>query len=268
MVLGRGAGVRSIEKGQRIGVGWVGETCGRCGFCRDGHDNLCDERRITGIDRIGGFSTVTTVAASQAIVLPDKLMPVEAAPLFCAGVTVYRGMKQAGIEAGQRVAIFGVGGLGHIAVQLARMWRADCWAVDTDPRKLELAGRLGARHTVTIQEAKDAIAAAGGVNVAVVTAASTKAYADAVHCLRKRGTLVVVGLPNDPIRLIADDIATRELRIVGSAVGSREELHELLELAVDGHVRCVTEPMPLDGVNEALGRIRRGEVSGRLVLVP
>ncbi len=267
-VVARGADVRSIEKGERIGVGWVGATCGGCAHCKAGDDNLCDDRRITGIDRPGGYASLATIKATQAVNVPDSLPPAEAAPLFCAGVTVYRGMKKASIEARQHVAVFGVGGLGHIAVQLARMWRAETFAIDVDETKLAFARDHGARHVVLAGAAESELRAAGGVDVAVVTAASGRAYVSALASLRKRGTLVVVGLPNEPLQLVADDIATREIRIVGSAVGSREDLREILDLAARGRIRCVTETTPLANANEALARLRSGDVRGRLVLVP
>jgi propanol-preferring alcohol dehydrogenase len=267
-VLDRGSSVRSIEKGDRVGVGWVGETCGCCEQCVEGNDNLCAWRQVTGIDRQGGWATHVAVHTSQVVRLPDGLDPCEVAPLFCAGVTVYRGMKKARIRAGDRVAIFGVGGLGHLAVQLARMWRAETTAVDPGASRLELARELGARHTVAPEGAAHTLQAAGGTHVAVVTAASTSAYDEALRSLRKGGTLVVIGLPNDTLQFVADDLATREIHLVGSAVGSRQDARELLDLAAGGKIRCEVERLHLDAVGDALQRLREGRVRGRIVLVP
>lgn len=267
-VLDRGASVRSIERGERVGVGWVGETCGRCEQCVEGNDNLCAGRQVTGIDRQGGWASHAAVHASQVVRVPDGLDPCEVAPLFCAGVTVYRGMKKTAIRPGDRVAIFGVGGLGHIAVQLARMWRAETTAIDPSDSRLELARELGARHTLSPDDAAQSLLSVGGAHVAVVTAASTSAYDEAFRSLRKGGTLVVVGLPNKALQFIADDLATREIRLVGSAVGSRADVRELLELAEKGKIRCEVERLPLEAVGDALERLRAGRVRGRIVLEP
>jgi len=268
IVIARGSSVRAVKKGDRVGVGWVGQTCGRCEYCIEGNDNLCLERKITGIDRQGGWAGTVSLSAAQSIRVPDEIDPGEAAPLFCAGVTVYRGMKKASIRSGQRVAVFGVGGLGHIAVQLAKYWRAETSAVDPSAERLDLARELGARHMLHPGGAAKALLAQGGAHVAIVTAASTAAYGEALRSLRKGGTLVIVGLPNDPLKVIADDLATREIRLVGSAVGSREDQRELLQLAAKGKVRCVVERLALDQVGEALERLREGQVRGRIVLEP
>jgi len=267
-VIARGSSVLAVEKGDRVGVGWVGQTCGRCEHCSEGNDNLCLERKVTGVDRQGGWASYAAVNALQAIRVPDEIDPGEAAPLFCAGVTVYRGMKKATIQPGQRVAVFGVGGLGHLGVQLARYWRAETSAIDPSKERLDLAHELGARHLLLPGGAAQALLAQGGAHVAIVTAASAAAYDEALRSLRKGGTLVIVGLPNDPLQVIADDLATREIRLVGSAVGSREDLRELLQLAAKGKVRCVVERLPLDQVGEALDRLRSGQVRGRIVLEP
>lgn len=255
-----GSDVSGIETGQRVGVGWVGSACGQCTYCDEGSDNLCERRLITGIDLAGGYAEKIVMKASQAVRVPDNIDPTAAAPLFCAGITVYRGMKKAAIQSGQRVAVFGVGGLGHIGVQLAKMWEAETTAVDLMPDKLDFARSLGADHVTDLAPRE--------IHVAVVTAASRSAYEAAFHSLRKGGTLVVVGLPNEPLSWLADDIATNEIRIVGSAVGPRAEIYELLHLASTGRVTCKTANLPLDKANEALEQLRRGEVTGRLALVP
>ena len=264
----RGAGVAGLNVGERVGVGWVGWSCGECEFCLEGDDNLCLKRRVTGIDMPGGYATHAILHASQAIRIPATLRPTEAAPLLCAGVTVYRGMRKAAITPGQRVAVFGVGGLGHIAVQLAKLAGATTVAVDLDEEKLALARTLGCDLALAADRATTSILALGGAHVAVVTAASAAAYDAALHSMRKGGTIVVVGLPSEPLGWLADDLATSEVRIVGSAVGSRADLSAILELAASGRVRCVVETVALEEINEAFDRFRRGRVTGRIVVVP
>lgn len=263
-----GASVRELEAGQRVGVGWVGETCGRCEHCEAGDDNLCVERRVTCVDRQGGWSTHALLHASQAVVVPEALDPVEAAPLFCAGVTVFRGMKKAGIRPGQRVAVFGAGGLGHIGVQLARAWGAETIAVDPGDAQRALALELGASQALSPDGAVGEILSGGGAHVAVVTAPAVRAYRQAARSLRKGGTLVVVGLPSEPLQFVADHIATAEIRIVGSAVGSKADQGEILSLAAEGKIRCMTERVTLDEIDGALARLREGSVRGRIVVVP
>jgi alcohol dehydrogenase, propanol-preferring len=267
-VIERGERALRFEPGRHVGVGWVGETCGQCAFCQEGCDNLCDERRITGVDRAGGYADHALIRASQAIPVPDGLTAVEAAPLFCAGVTVYRGLKKAAIAPGKRVAVYGIGGLGHLALQIARAWHAETIAVDTDAGKLELAREMGARHVLAADAAPGEILSGGGADVAVVTAPAKEAYVDATRSLRKGGTIVVIGIPNALLRFNPDDVVTREIRIVGSSVGSRDDIRDVLAMAAAGKIRCVTETLPLDDVNEALSRLREGRVRGRLVLVP
>ncbi len=263
-----GRSVAGWQKGQRVGIAWLRWTCGECEFCLEGDDNLCLQRRITGIDMRGGYASHAILQASQVVRIPQVLRPTDAAPLLCAGVTVYRGMRKSAITPGQRVVVFGVGGLGHIAVQLARLAGATTIAVDLDEEKLSLARALGCDLTLTPENATTEILALGGAHVAVVTAASTKAYDAALGSLRKGGTVVVVGLPSAPLGWLADDLATREVRVVGSAVGSKADLAAILELAASGHVQCVVETAALAEINDVLDRLRSGRVDGRVVIVP
>lgn len=261
-----GSGVTTLAPGDRIGVGWVGASCGRCQYCAEGNDNLCEARRITGIDLPGGYSTHALVKADQAVAIPEQLASVQAAPLLCAGVTVFRGMAKADIRPGHRVAVFGVGGLGHLAVQLACDAGAETTAVDLEEAKLSLALDLGATEALGAADAESAITARGGAHTAVVTAASSAAYDSALASLRRGGAIVVLGLPSEPLAWLADDLATAEARVFGSAVGSRADQSAMLGLAAAGRLRCVVETSSLDDVNLVLDRLRRGDVVGRLVL--
>lgn len=263
-----GANVKHLAVGDRVGVAWLHATCGECGPCREGRENLCRKAVITGVMVDGGYAEYMVARASHALRVPEGLTPEEAAPLFCAGLTVYRALKSAQVGPGQRVGIFGVGGLGHLAVQIARAWGAEVIALDVDAGKLELARTLGATQTLNAANADDikALRKQGGVNVAVVTSAAKAAYDTAFRCLAPGGTLSVVGLPAEPLSFPALALVGIEARIVGSSVGTRDDMRAVLELAAAGKLRCLTETQPLDQVNAVFERMRRGQINGRVVL--
>jgi len=269
-VVETGRSVQDLQIGNRVGVPWIHWTCGECEFCREGNENLCPRQKITGVTVDGGYAELVKAPATHALRIPDSLSAAEAAPLFCAGVTVYRALKGAGIEPGQRLAVFGVGGLGHLAVQFGCALGAEVTAIDLVEEKLELARSLGASYTLNAA-ATDAIKEVrhrGGVHVALVTSASKVAYDAAFYSLRPTGMLLVVGLPADNICFPPIMMAAGEVRIQASAVGTRQDLREVLALAAAGKVRCRVVTRPLSQANEALDQLRRGEVSGRIVLTP
>ena len=267
-VVEKGASVHALGVGDRVGMAWMHASCGACDQCREGLENLCRKFVITGVMVDGGYAQFMRAKASHAIPVPDALGAVEAAPLFCAGVTVYRALKNAGVKSEQRVAVFGIGGLGHLAVQVARAMGAEVLALDVAEEKLELARELGVS---TVLDATDAqsiktVRQSGGVHVAIVTSAAKAAFDAALKCLRPAGTLSVVGVPPEPLTFSALGLVSGEFRVMGSAVGTRDDLRATLELGASGKVRCRTETVPLDGVNVALERMRRGALSGRVVL--
>jgi alcohol dehydrogenase, propanol-preferring len=263
-----GANVKHLTQGDRVGVAWLHATCGECGPCREGRENLCRKAVITGVMVDGGYAEYMVARASHALRVPEGLTAEQAAPLFCAGLTVYRALKSAGVGPGQRVGIFGVGGLGHLAVQIAKAWGADVVALDVDAPKLELARTLGASQTLNAASPDDikSLRKQGGVNVAVVTSAAKAAYDTAFKCLAPGGTLSVVGLPAEPLTFPALGLVGIEARIVGSSVGTREDMRAVLELAAQGKLRCLTETQPLGEVNAVFERMRRGQINGRVVL--
>ena len=267
-VVERGAAVTSIQVGDRVGVPWVQWTCGQCEFCREGNENLCVRQRITGVMVDGGYAEFAKAPASHVVKIPDTLSSEQAAPLLCAGVTVHRALKQAKLGAGQRLAVFGVGGLGHIAVQLGRALGADVTAVDISEEKLALAKSLGATRTLNAATSKvvKEIRGSGGVHVAMVTSAAKSAYDMAFPCVRPTGTLLAVGLPAQDIAFPAIMMAAGEIQIKASSVGTREDLREVLAMGAAGTVHCQVTSRPLAEVQEVLGQLSRGEVSGRVVL--
>src|ERR1700720_1494872 len=266
----KGASVDHLELGDRVGVPWVHWTCGECEFCREGNENLCVKQQITGVTVDGGYAEFVKAPASHALRIPQGLSCVEAAPLFCAGVTVYRAMRQAKVQPGQRLAVFGVGGLGHLAVQIGQGLGAIVTAIDISDEKLALARSLGASTTLNAGTANvvKELRRAGGVHAALVTSAAKAAYDTAFPCVRPTGMLLVVGLPSESLCFPPIQMAALEVRIQASSVGTREDLREELALGAAGKVRCQTATRPLAQVNEVLQQLRSGQVSGRLILVP
>jgi propanol-preferring alcohol dehydrogenase len=263
-----GPGVRELNIGDRAGVPWIYWTCGECEFCRAGNENLCVKQKITGLTVDGGYAEFLKAPASHAVKIPDSVSFAEAAPLFCAGVTVYRALRQAGISVGQRLAIFGIGGLGHIAVQLARAMGAEITAVDVSDEKLALAQSLGAANVLNAATAKvvKELRAKGGVHAAMVSSAAKEAYDMAFACVRPTGTLLAVGLPGKEVCFPAILMAASEIRIQATAVGTRQDLREVLAMAGAGRVRCRTTAHRLAEANDVLEELRGGKISGRAVL--
>jgi propanol-preferring alcohol dehydrogenase len=269
-VVEKGAAVQDLQVGDRVGVPWVHWTCGACEFCRDNNENLCIKQAITGVTVDGGYAEFAKAPASHAMKIPSNLPPKEVAPLFCAGVTVHRALKHAKILAGQRLAVFGIGGLGHIAIQLGRSLGAEVTAIDISDEKLAQAKSLGASHSLNAasSDAVKQLRDAGGVHVAIVTSAAKVAYDMAFYGLRPTGTLLVVGLPAEDISFPAIMMAAREVSIQATAVGTRDDLREVLAMAAAGKVRCQVTSRPLAQANEVLEDLRHGRIAGRVVLTP
>jgi propanol-preferring alcohol dehydrogenase len=267
-VVERGAAAQGVDIGDRVGVPWVQWTCGECEFCREGYENLCAKQRITGVMVDGGYAQYAKAPASHVVRIPEALSSEQAAPLLCAGVTVHRALKQARIHAGQRLAVFGIGGLGHIAVQIGVAAGAEVTAIDVSEEKLALAKSLGASRTLNAASADvvKEVRRSGGVHVALVTSAAKSAYDMAFYCVRPTGTLLAVGLPAKDISFPAILMAAGEIQIKASAVGTRGDLREILAMGAAGTVHCQVTERPLDGVQEILGELERGEISGRVVL--
>ncbi|MBM3735539.1 MAG: zinc-dependent alcohol dehydrogenase [Acidobacteria bacterium] len=256
--------------GDRVGVPWLHWTCGMCEYCTTGRETLCGEQKITGVTVDGGFAEFVKAPASHTARIPDGISLEDAAPLFCAGLTVYKALKSSGIESGQTLAVFGVGGLGHLAVQIAKARGVRVAALDIAEDKLALARECGADLTVDLRtgQARKALRPLGGAHVAIVCSGAKAAYESALTCLRKGGTLVVVGMPAEPISVSAVTLVAGEYRIIASAVGTREDLRELLDLAAAGGIRCRVETAPLSEAGAALERMRNGAITGRVVLTP
>jgi propanol-preferring alcohol dehydrogenase len=265
-----GEGVSGFAIGDRVGVPWLHYTCGECESCLAGRETLCSKQQVTGCTVDGGFAEFLTAKASHTAKLPDNLSFEQAAPLLCAGLTVHNAIKTAGVNAGQKVAIFGIGGLGHLAVQLAKVRGAEVIAVDVADDKLALARECGADATINAaaSQAHKEIkkATGGGAHVVMVTSGSRAAYETALRSLRKGATLSIVGMAPEPVPLSTVAMVSGEYRIVASAVGTREDLREVLQLAAEGKVKCRIEARAFAEVDAVLNEMKEGRLVGRVVL--
>lgn len=265
-VIEKGDAVTNLDVGDRVGIAWTHWTCGECELCKEGHENLCSKQMISGATVDGGYAEFMKAKASHALKVPDVLTSEEAAPLFCAGVTVYHAIKKSGIKPRQRLAVFGIGGLGHLAVQIAKCFGAQVIAIDIADEKLEFAKRLGADVTMNAatEDVVKQLRKLGGAHVAVVTSAAKAAYDQAFYGVRSSGTLMVVGMPAEDLSFPA--IMMREISIMSSATGTREDMREVLDLAAAGRVKCTVETRQLEQVNEVFDDMRAAKITGRVVL--
>jgi alcohol dehydrogenase, propanol-preferring len=255
-----------VAVGARVAIPWLGRACGECELCTAGRENLCARQRNTGYSHDGCFAELAVADARYVVPVPDGVDPVDAAPLTCAGLTTFAALRAAGTRPGDRVAVFGVGGLGHMAVQYARAAGAEAVAVDVVPEKLELAQELGAAHAFEAGEAVRAIRKLGGADRAVVVAATPAAAQAAFGSLKRGGTMALVALPRRGVfELPIVPAVLKGITVVGSIVGTRAQLAEVLALHAAGETRVVTETRPLEEVNEAMADVEAGRVPGRVV---
>jgi alcohol dehydrogenase, propanol-preferring len=266
-----GAGVTERVIGQRVAVPWLGYACGTCDHCLGGWESLCERQVNTGYGRDGGFAEYLVAPAAFAQPVPDGIEPAEAAPLTCAGVTTYKAIKVSGLRPTERAAIFGIGGLGHLALQYVRIFGGDAVGVDVTQEKLQLAKELGATAVVNARETDPvrAVQAMGGVDVAVVLAAAPVVLEQAHASLRRGGRLVLVSLPRDnAMRLPIFETVLKGISVIGSIVGTRQDLAEVFALHAAGRTRVVFEERPLDAVNDAIEDVLAARVDARVVLRP
>lgn len=264
-----GEGVTHVKEGDRVGVPWLYSACGHCEHCLGGWETLCESQQNTGYSVNGGFADYTLADAGYVGRLPDNVDFLEIAPVLCAGVTVYKGLKMTDTRPGQWVVISGIGGLGHMAVQYARAMGLNVAAVDIDDGKLALAERLGAAVTVNAMKTDPAAyikQAIGGAHGALVTAVSPRAFDQAQGMLRRGGTLVLNGLPPGDFPLPIFGTVLNGLTIRGSIVGSRQDLQESLDFAGEGKVKATVATDRLENINDVFQRMIEGRIEGRVVL--
>ena len=264
-----GPGVTALKEGDRVGVPWLHSACGVCEHCLTGWETLCEGQQNTGYSVNGGFAEYVLAPAAYVGRLPDSVDFVAVAPILCAGVTTYKGLKETNAKPGEWVVISGIGGLGHVAVQYATAMGLHVAAVDVDDAKLALAKSLGAEVMVNAamsDAASEVQRAIGGAQGVLITAVSVKAFQQAIGMLRRGGTCVLNGLPPGEFPTPIFDVVLKRLTIRGSIVGTRKDLQEALQFAAEGKVRATTETQPLEAINDVFARLRKGAVQGRVVL--
>jgi propanol-preferring alcohol dehydrogenase len=263
-----GPGVNEVAIGDRVAMPWLGYACGKCDYCVSGWETLCLEQKNMGYSIDGGFGEYATAYARYVVRVPDGVEPLDAAPLTCAGVTTYKAVKVAGTRSSDLVAVFGVGGLGHLAIQYAAIAGGRVIAVDLIDEKLELARELGAEFTVNAskEDPVEVIKALGGADQAIALAVSPAAFEQAYRALRRGGKLVFVALPADnEVKLPIFETVLNGITIVGSIVGTRTDLREVFELHAAGKTRVIREVRPLEEVNESIADVEGGRVAARIV---
>lgn len=264
-----GPGVKHVRSGDRVGVPWLHSACGHCPHCLGGWETLCESQQNTGYSVNGGFAEYALAEADYVGHLPDNVGFVDIAPILCAGVTVYKGLKVTDTKPGDWVVISGIGGLGHLAVQYARAMALNVAAVDVDDTKLALARRLGAAVTVNARAGDPAAAIRreiGGAHGVLVTAVSSQAFSQALGMVRRGGTVSLNGLPPGDFPLPIFDMVLNGITVRGSIVGTRLDLLESLQFAAEGKVKATVSTDRLDNINDVFERMRRGAIDGRVVL--
>ncbi len=262
-VVATGAGVTARKVGDRVGVPWVQSSCGRCEWCLRSKPMFCALALGTGMQLSGGHAEYMLAYSDATMLLPDGLSFEQAAPIFCAGYTVWSGLRWAAPSPGERVAVVGIGGLGHLAVQYAKAAGFVTIAVSHSPDKDRLIRELGADEVVRDGAG---LAAAGGADIVLGTSNSMDAMADSIQALRPDGRLVIMGAEGKPLAVSPMDLIMKRIKIIGSQQNGREYLHEALALAASGKVRVVTETYRLDEINKAYERVEKGQVRFRAVV--
>ena len=265
-----GAGVTIVKEGDRVGVPWLYSACGHCEYCLSAWETVCGEAQFGGYTKNGGFAEYILADPNYVAHIPAGLGAKEAAPLICAGITTYKGLKETKARPGEWVAISGVGGLGHLAIQYAKCMGLLVCAIDIDDGKLAHATKLGADLVVNAKTGDPAAAVKkgtdGGAHGVLITAPSLQAFKQGVGMTRKRGTCVLVGLPPGEFPVPLFDVVANCITIVGSFVGTRQDMAETLAFAAEGKVKADIELQPLSAINRVFERLQHGDVPSRVVL--
>ena len=265
-----GAGVKLFKEGDTAGIAWLHDACGHCEHCITGWETLCETQNDSGYSVNGTFAEYAIGAADYCARFPAKVDFIAMAPILCAGVTTYKGIKETEARPGQWIAISGIGGLGHIAIQYAKAMGLHVVALDVTEEKLALARSLGAELAVNAR-APDAIAqvvkqTGGGAHGVLVTAVSPPAFAQALHLVRRKGTISLCGLPPGEFSTPIFDVVLKRITLRGSIVGTRKDLAEAIEFAVEGKVKAHIHQRPLDDINRIFAELKAGTVDGRIVV--
>ncbi|MER5401091.1 zinc-dependent alcohol dehydrogenase [Streptomyces sp. NPDC002599] len=263
-----GDGVTHLTVGQRVAVPWLGKACGRCEHCLSGWETLCEQQINTGYGCDGGYAEKMLAWADFAQPVPEGISPLDAAPLTCAGVTTYKALKVADVRPSQLVAVSGVGGLGHLALQYAKIAGATVAAIDVTDEKLELASELGADIVIDArkEDPGEVLGRHGGAHAALALAVNEDAFSAVYRGLRRGGKLVMVAMPaHGTIPVPIFETVLNGTSVIGSIVGTRQDLAEVFELHAAGRTRVIRESRPLASVNESIDEVLHGRIQARIV---
>ena len=270
IVVALGAGVTIVKEGDRVGVPWLYSACGHCEHCLAAWETVCGEAEFGGYTKNGGFAEYILADPNYVAHIPQGLSAIQAAPLICAGVTTYKGIKEANVRPGEWIAISGAGGLGHLAIQYAKAMGLQVCAIDIEDSKLDHATQMGADLVVNAKHS-DAVEAVrkgtgGGAHGVLITAPSLGAFKQGVAMTRKVGTCVLVGLPPGDFPVPLFDVVANCITIRGSFVGTRGDMAEALAFAAAGKVKADVELQPLSAINSVFERLEHGDVAARVVI--
>lgn len=264
-----GEGVDYVKEGDAVGVPWLYSACGHCEHCITGWETLCESQQNGGYSVDGGYAEYVIADARYVGRLPANVNFVEMAPILCAGVTVYKGLKETDTRPGQWVGISGIGGLGHVAVQYAKAMGLHVAAVDVANDKLELARRLGADLVVNAREQDPGAylqKEVGGLHGMLVTAVSPVAFSQGIAALRRKGTIALNGLPPGSFDLPIFETVLKRITVRGSIVGTRKDLQEAIDFATEGKVRATVHTARLEDINTIFDQMKKGQIEGRMVM--
>lgn len=261
-----GSQVEHLKEGQRVGIGWQADSCMQCEWCTSAQENLCPENTGTCVGRPGGFADTIRVSSNFTFPIPTKMSSETAAPLLCAGVTVYSPLKKFGNIGNFRVGIIGIGGLGHLALQFANAMGYEVTAFSSTADKEVEARELGAHHFISSTDKEQMKKAAGSLDLILNTAYKELDWQNYMKTLRPNGTLCFLGAPGK-LDIPVNALLYGQKAVTASVIGSRSTMMEMLNFAARNNIKAKTELMPMDKVNEALEKVRKNEVRYRMVLI-
>jgi propanol-preferring alcohol dehydrogenase len=263
-----GKNVTKFRVGDRVGISPLLESCMRCEYCKEGKEHLCDSMQVLGESLKGGYAEYVTVTEEFATKIPKQMKPEYAAPLFCAGITAYKGVKASEPAKNKKIGIFGIGGVGHLAIQFAKLEGAKVIAISRNEKHLEVAKKLGATKTITFLQDQEKFLREFKQKIGLLDAAIVFAPADMVTNTAiktvKKGGLIVIGT----IGKITDFVAFDEKTIRGTLIGSRKDMKKVIRIADKKNLKVISEVYPLEKANEVLAKLKTSQVKARAVLVP
>ena len=262
-----GPGVAHLRCGTLVGVPWLHDTCGHCAECLGGHESFCQAHRAHGFNVHGAFAEYVVVDERFAVPLSDRIDPLQTAPLMCAGITAYGAVMKAQLGPGMTCAIFGCGGLGQYAIQLAQRFGATVIALDLSDSKLSAARDLGAAHTIRMdRDAIDRLKAIGGADACINFAPSTATWSAITAAIKPRGRIIAAAMVSEPVPLNQEWLTATGVEITGTSVGTRLEMRALMHINETQPLAADIKPNRLEEINEGLAALARGQVAGRLVI--